>query len=134
MSSMVKRTVGVLVAAAAAYWVTLPPERLVLGQDCRPAEMQAQLSAFVYRKSFWADQQTAIDQALRAQVALRAENERQRIRSAGERSDIEQKMTRLSDREEGGDEQAAMLAQREQIARIAWLTRCRQVIGQTSGR
>jgi hypothetical protein len=130
MGRIASRAIGLLSVIGVIYWATLPPDGIALDESCQPIEMRARISESLHGASFWEAQQVAVEEAIRDEIALRAANERQRDQPDNQRSSIEQKMTRLSDRDISGDEQAVAQAQRKRIERMAWLSRCRQVIKQ----
>lgn len=122
--------IGLVALAATAYWLTLPPDGLVLDESCAPGDPQAAVSALLHPQSFWMAQKAAVEDTMRAEFSLQASKEKRRDQSAESHSSIEQRMTRLSNRDVSGDEQAVAQAQREQMARLAKLARCQSVINQ----
>lgn len=130
MGKFFRPTLSLSAVLAIVYWLTLPPNSLVLDESCQVPEIRLQLSEILYGKSFWEAQKAALAEAVRVEFSLRAASERGHDSDESERSSIEQKMTRLSDRDQGGDQQAAALIQRKRIARLGWLNRCQQVIEQ----
>ena len=121
---------GLIALAGAIYWLSLPPDTVALDESCQPSDPQAVVSERLHRQDFWLAQKAAVEAAIRAEISLQAGKEKRRDQMTEGRSSIEQRMTRLSNRDIGGDEQAVAQAQREQIARLARLTRCQVVISQ----
>ena len=119
---------GFILMAAAVYWLTVPPDLVALDDDCQPGDPQAVISEWLHGKTFWETQKAATEQALRAEISLLAGKEKRRDQMNDPRNSIEQRMTRLSNRDVSGDEQAAAQAQREQIARMSRLSRCQTAI------
>ena len=115
-----------LVSVALAYWVTLPPDRIVLDNSCAPRDIPAQLSEMFYGASFWQAQQTAVAEEFRQFAALSSLAERAKGERKDEESRIESKMTRLSDREGAGGSSGQ--EQRARMERLAWLAKCANII------
>jgi len=115
---------GFVFLGATVYWLTLPPDSVALDDDCHPGDPQAAVSAWLHGRSFWQGQKLATEEALRAEISLLASKEKRRDQMSDPHNSIEQRMTRLSNRDVSGDEQAAAQAQREQLARMSRLTRC----------
>ena len=134
MSTKANWTIGLISALGALYWLTMPPDDLVLDGSCQLSELPDRLSESLYGKTFWKGQQAALAEALRSELDLRARNEQRQDQPDEGRSRIDRQMSRLSERDISGDQQAAAQAQREQIARMAWLSRCQQVIEQNLAR
>ncbi|HIJ62546.1 MAG TPA: hypothetical protein HPQ04_07635 [Rhodospirillaceae bacterium] len=130
MNKAASWTMGLIATAAAGYWLSLPPDGVALDESCQPSDPQAVVSEILHHQDFWLAQKSAVDEALRAEISLLAGKEKRRDQMNDGRNTIEQRMTRLSNRDVSGDEQAVAQAQREQIARLARLTRCQVAINQ----
>ncbi len=134
MTTKANWAIGLISLLGALYWLTLPPDDIALNDACRPSELQDRFSEGVYGRIFWQAQQTALAEAVRIELDLRARNELRQDQPGEGRSRIDRQMSRLSERDISGDQQAAAQVQREQMARMAWLYRCQQVIEQKLAR
>ena len=115
-----------IVGLGLAYWVTLPPERVVLNMSCEPIDIPAQLSAALYGTTFWEYQQAAVTEEFRQFAIMFSLAERAKEGRKDEESRIESKMTRLSDREGTGSSSAQ--EQRARTEHLTWLYKCSSVI------
>lgn len=122
--------IGVISALLAVYGLTLPPDYIILDDSCALTDLQGRMSAAIYGDRFWKAQQDAVARAFRDELDLRAGAEKRRDQMNEQFSGIDRQMNRLSNQDVTGDADAALKAQKAEIGRMAWLSRCQQVIGQ----
>ncbi|MGE5504375.1 MAG: hypothetical protein ACM31L_08115 [Actinomycetota bacterium] len=122
---------------AAGWWVSLPPDTLVLDSTCEPDNGPPRLSAAVWGSRFWAAQLAALtDERDRL---LSQPGRRERIKQEMEKETAaEQRMERLSrDDERGLDpaerERRAQREQRHRLERLSWLINCEPVVRSRAG-
>jgi hypothetical protein len=107
-----------------AYWLTLPPDRVVLNESCDPVDVPAALSSWIYDGRFWQSQETALDAEIEALQDLR------NIAKDGngrpiDMTPIEARMRRLSDKE-----RAALVAGEDEAwsREILFFGRCESAV------
>lgn len=128
---MISRGTLLLLASGIAlvYWATKPVDRISFDRSCNLIDLQPKISEMLYGDSFWRVQLAAADEALvwlqRAPAADARDKDQQ------SRNSVEERMTRLSDRQATTPEAQEEVRQREQKERydqMAWLTSCDTMI------
>ncbi len=104
---------------------------MAVDRGCAPVDVQASLSAFIYRSHFWRGQLKAIAAEIQQLQDLPAAVERAREEARTTMTPIEQRMSRLSE-QEGSTPAERERIERDQenarLSRIALLARCEQEI------
>jgi len=114
---------------ALVYWTTKPDENIAFDRSCNVIGLRATISEAIYGKSFWEIQLASTDEAL--EWLERAPAADLREREGQSRNPVEQRMTRLSDKQGTTAEEQAAAKEQEQKDRfdqMAWLTSCDAVI------
>ncbi|HVI49684.1 MAG TPA: hypothetical protein VM661_00580 [Candidatus Sulfotelmatobacter sp.] len=111
------------------YWTTKPDDHIAFDRSCNVVGLRAQLSESIYGDGFWRVQLAAADEAL--EWLQRAPAADQRARDNQDRNPVEERMTRLSDKQAStAEDQEAVKAreQKERFDQMAWLASCDAMI------
>ncbi len=120
---------GVAVLAV-VLWSIIPPSSIALNEACRPSGLHASISAMISSDAFWSNQRDALDEERYDLLSLQNNGEA----NSKETSGIEQRMERMSDRDQQRateiQERKRVLQEKrkmERLERLGWLIKCTTV-------